>query len=108
MMHGDTLTTMRTTITIDDEVLARAKDRAAERRQTLGEFVQDAVALKLATLDTAPRPRVDPPVFTRGRFRAGIDVTTNRGLFDALDGHGATSFRMPTSLPSPGPGGQAC
>lgn len=78
---------MRTTLAIDDELLARAKRRAASRHLTLGQYVEEAVRRDLLA-DDAPRERVELPVFAGGRVRPGIDVSSNRDLYDALDEEG--------------------
>ncbi len=75
---------MRTTVTIDDVLLARAKDAARAAHCTLGEFVEEALREKLSAPAATPAPPL--PIFTRGSGPvAGVDLTTNRGLFEALD-----------------------
>ena len=77
---------MRTTVSIDDELLGAAKRRARERGQTLGEVVDAALRREFAdpTQDGPPPPPV--PVFTGGTGpRPGVDLTSNRGLHEALD-----------------------
>lgn len=75
---------MRTTLSIDDALLSRAKARARASQQTLGEFVEDALRDKLSAPAT-PSSGPPLPVFTRGSgAAAGVDLTTNRGLFEAL------------------------
>lgn len=78
---------MRTTISIDDRVLAKAKERAHAHHLTLGAYIEKAVRRDLvADRETAEQVPTFP-VFTRGTGVApGVDVTTNRGLYDALDG----------------------
>lgn len=79
---------MRTTVTIDEALLERAKKRAAQRGQTLGQYVEDAVRRDLLA---PPNERVTPalPTFTRGTgLRPGLDPSSNRALFDALDASG--------------------
>lgn len=79
---------MRTTVSIDDALLARAKKSAAQRGQTLGQFVEESVRFRLL----APEPVTSPvrlPVFTGGNgMRPGIDPASNRALYDALDHSG--------------------
>lgn len=86
VMHAPYPHTMRTTITLSDELLENAKIEAGKRRQTLSDYISDAVAARIAgaaqTSRTAP-PAV--PVFTRGRLRPGVDATTNRGLLEAME-----------------------
>ncbi|MFD4421282.1 type II toxin-antitoxin system VapB family antitoxin [Agromyces sp. NPDC058484] len=80
---------MRTTVNIDDNLLASAKRRAAARNLTLGEFVEEAVRQELIR-ESAARAPISLPVFTRGTgMRPGIDGSSNRALFDALDADGA-------------------
>lgn len=76
---------MRTTVSISDELLAAAKRRARERGQTLGEVVDAALRRELAAATGhGDRPRV--PVFQGGTGpRAGIDLSSNRALHEALD-----------------------
>ncbi|MFV0319655.1 MAG: ribbon-helix-helix protein, CopG family [Microbacterium sp.] len=75
---------MRTTLSIDDELLARAKSEARAKGQTLGEFVEDVLRHGLAT---PQRPRGETTLTVSratGGARAGVDLTTNRGLYDAV------------------------
>ncbi|MDV3125752.1 type II toxin-antitoxin system VapB family antitoxin [Mycobacterium sp. 21AC1] len=76
---------MRTTVSIDDELLAAAKRRAQQRGQTVGSVIEDALRRELsADADPAPRPAV--PVFTGGTGpRPGIDLRSNRALQEVLD-----------------------
>jgi Arc/MetJ family transcription regulator len=75
---------MRTTISVDDHLLARARERARRRGQTLGQLVEDALRRELGTPTETERPAV--PVFRGGTgARSGVDLTSNRGLREALD-----------------------
>lgn len=75
---------MRTTVSLDDNLLAAAKRRAREQGRTLGAVVEDALRRELAA--PAPEEGVGVPVFDGGGgVRPGVDVTTNRGLREALD-----------------------
>lgn len=76
---------MRTTVSIDDELLAAAKRRARQRSETLGQVIEAALRRELSgTHDVGEAPRI--PVFTRGTGpRPGIDLTSNRALHEALD-----------------------
>lgn len=79
---------MRTTLSIDAALLERAKKRARQRGQTLGQYVESAVRRDLTARDeSAPAPVL--PVFTRGTgMRPGLDPSSNRALYDALDASG--------------------
>lgn len=75
---------MRTTVTIDDNLLARARERAQRRGQTLGQLVEDAIRRELGAPAETARPPV--PVMTGGTGpRPGLDLTSNRALREALD-----------------------
>ena len=82
---------MRTTVSIENALLERAKKRAAQRSQTLGKYVEDAIRRDLV----APNPEavvVTLPVFTRGTgMRPGLDPSSNRAIYDALDASGDLS-----------------
>lgn len=76
---------MRTTLAIDDDLLARAKTRARDRGMTLGGYVESAIRKDLSAL-TADRVAVVLPVSSAtGGPRAGVDLTTNRSLYDAME-----------------------
>ncbi|MGH9111707.1 MAG: CopG family transcriptional regulator [Acidimicrobiales bacterium] len=75
---------MRTTVAIDDHVLAAAKRRARQQGVTLGRLMEDALRSALARGRESDRPRI--PVFRGGNgVRPGIDVTSNRAMLEALD-----------------------
>ncbi len=75
---------MRTTVSIDDQLLEAARRRARERGQTLGEVVEAGLRRELAGEELDDRPEV--PVFRGGTGpRPGIDLASNRALHEALD-----------------------
>jgi hypothetical protein len=76
---------MRITVSIDDELLAAAKRRAAARGTTLGGAVEDALRRELASpAPASPAPSV--PVFRGGSGpRPGLDLTSSRALHQALE-----------------------
>lgn len=75
---------MRTTVAVDDHLLGAAKRRARERGQTLGQVVEDALRRELSTLTAGPAPEL--PVFRGGDgLRPGVDVGSNRALWELLD-----------------------
>lgn len=86
---------MRTTVAIDYRLLEASKSAAAAaRRQTLGQYVEEALRLSLATRSPATAPP-SIPVFTRdvpGGMNPSINPSSNRSLYDFLDGdEGLTS-----------------
>lgn len=76
---------MRTTLAIDDHLLAAAKREARRRGLTLGRLVEEALRRELS----APRRAgtVPPvPVFRGGTgLRPGVDASSTRALLEALD-----------------------
>lgn len=76
---------MRTTLAIDDAVLAAAKERAAVLGLTLGQLAERALQRELAhrAEDDALVPL--PVSRQTGGPRPGIDLTSNRALYEALD-----------------------
>jgi Ribbon-helix-helix protein, copG family len=76
---------VRTTVTIDDHLLERAKERARERGLTLGDVVEASLLRYLAL--PAPSPGPPLPVFQGGGgLLPGIDPSSNASMFDAADG----------------------
>ena len=76
---------MRTTVTIPDDLLAAARDRARATGTSVSAVLEAALRRELA----APRPRERPavPVFRGGSGpRPGVDLTSNAALAEALDG----------------------
>jgi hypothetical protein len=76
---------MRTTVSISDELLTAAKRRAREQGVPLGDVIDAALRRELAVGgQRGDRPVV--PVFDgRSGPRPGIDVTSNRALYEVLD-----------------------
>jgi hypothetical protein len=76
---------MRITISIADELLASARIRAQERGRTLDTLVADALRRELS-LNSEPVPRPVVPVFRGGNgLMPGVDITSNRALYEFLD-----------------------
>jgi hypothetical protein len=75
---------MRTTIAVDDHLLAAAKRRAREHDQTLGQLIEDALRRELA--EPLPGESVQVPVFHGGDGPVlGVDLRSNRAILEALD-----------------------
>ena len=73
---------MKTTLNIDDTVMARLKEEAARQRMTMSAFVESALRLQLeaskAVVDLPPLPR-----FNSGPFL--IDVADRNAIYDLFD-----------------------
>lgn len=80
---------MRTTLDINDALLAKAKAVAAEERTTLTRLIEQGLALRLRAPAVSASPeRSALPVFpgTGGLTEAVADSLSNRALLDAADG----------------------
>ncbi|MFO8073525.1 MAG: antitoxin [Polyangia bacterium] len=76
---------MRTTLTIDDELLSRAKRAARERRVTLGRLVEDALRASLTVRRGSEVPPFEPVTFGGDGARPGIDLDKTSQLLAAED-----------------------
>lgn len=78
---------MRTTIDINDTLLARAKAAAVRQRTTLTRLIEEGLELRLRGAVSEPKPgRIRLPVYRgKGGLAPGIDPLSNRSLFDAAD-----------------------
>lgn len=78
---------MKTTLDLNDRLLADAKALAARQRTTLTRLIEEGLHLRLqadARTSRVSRPAV--PVFRgRGGLKAGIDPTSNRSLREAAE-----------------------
>lgn len=77
---------MRTTIRLDDDLLARAKALAARTGRSLTKVIEDA--LRAALAQSRPRRRggrIGLPTAGSGGLRPGIDLDDSAALLDAMD-----------------------
>jgi hypothetical protein len=77
---------MKTTLDLNDQLLADAKALAARQRTTLTRLIEEGLQLRLrAQADAAKRRPVRLPVFKgRGGLVAVVDPLSNKSLLDAL------------------------
>ncbi len=82
---------MKTTLDLNDTLLAEAKAMAAHRRTTLTRVIEEALQLRLhANAMPAKRVRKRLPVFHgKGGLRPGIDPRSNASLLQAADDNDA-------------------
>ena len=78
---------MRTTISLSDDLLRKAKQRAAESHTTLGNVVENALRVAFsapkAGLDRAAKVRLKT---FRGRgLRPGVDLDNSAALLDVME-----------------------
>ncbi len=78
---------MRTTIDLNDTLLARAKAAAVRQRTTLTRLIEEGLELRLRRTVSEPKStRVRLPVYRgKGGLAPGVDPLSNRSLFDAAD-----------------------
>ena len=77
---------MRTTLDVDDELLASARRRAAERGMTLTKFVEEALAAALAPKPSTQQGFALRWKTRRGRLLPGVDIADRDSLHDVMDG----------------------
>jgi hypothetical protein len=78
---------MRTTLNLDDDVVARLNEQAAQEGRSLSRVANDLMRSGLrAENDHRASPPYEPPVFDTGR--AKVDVTDIAAVLDLLDDAG--------------------
>ena len=79
---------MRTTIRLDDDLLRRAKARAAETGQTLNALIEDALRAALATRASSHAAQTAelPVSKARGGLQPGADLDDSAALLDLMEG----------------------
>lgn len=78
---------MKTTLNLNDQLLAEAKALAAQQRKSLTRVIEEGLQLRLrAHASPAAQRVVRLPVFKgRGGLVAGVDPLSNQSLLAALD-----------------------
>ena len=76
---------MKTTLDIDDSLLANAKAFAAQQRTTLTRLIEEGLQLRLRSSQGAVKSgRRKIPVFKgRGGLVAGVNPISNKSMLDA-------------------------
>ena len=77
---------MKTTLNINDQLLADAKALAAQQRTSLTRLIEEGLQLRLrAKATSVSRGTVRLPVFKgRGGLVAGVNPLSNKAMLDAL------------------------
>jgi hypothetical protein len=77
---------MKTTLNLNDQLLADAKAMAAQQRTRLTRLIEEGLHLRLNAHNAPTKPgRVRLPVFKgRGGLVEGVDPLSNKALLDAL------------------------
>jgi hypothetical protein len=77
---------MRTTIRINDDLLTRAKKRAADEGRTLTSLVEDGLVLILAEPNKSRRKRIELPVSkASGGVLPGVDLNRSSDLQEFMN-----------------------
>jgi hypothetical protein len=77
---------MRTTIRLDDDLLARAKELAARTGRTLTAVIEEALRAALAQgRARRGRGRIELPTFGRGGVLPGVDLDDTAALLDVME-----------------------
>ena len=78
---------MKTTLDINDTLLAKAKALAAKQRTSLTRLIEEGLELRLRSSRVARRVRKrNIPVFKgRGGLVAGVNPVSNKSMLDAAD-----------------------
>jgi hypothetical protein len=77
---------MRTTISLDDDLLGEAKERAARAGRTLSQVVEDALRESFLRHDQAVRKPIKLIVSKEGGgLRPGVDINNNAALLDLME-----------------------
>ena len=78
---------MRTTIRINDELIRKAKIRAAETDRTLTEVIEDALRKEIDETGTGiESQQVSIPTAGAGGVLPGVDLDDTSSLVDRMDG----------------------
>jgi hypothetical protein len=78
---------MKTTLNIQDQLLANAKSAAALQQTTLTRLIEEGLVMRLAlpAKKASARKVVLPVMNGKGGMRLGIDPTSNRAILNAMD-----------------------
>ncbi len=76
---------MKTTLDINDQLLANAKALAARQRTSLTRLIEEGLQLRLRAQETPQRGKPRLPVFRgRGGLVSGVDPLRNKAMLEAL------------------------
>jgi hypothetical protein len=80
------MTVMRTTLTLDDDVLKAARRRAREQDRPLKDVINEALRQGLALGEGSPTPPYQFRLKTvEGRLLPGVDLTDRDKLFELME-----------------------
>jgi hypothetical protein len=78
---------MKTTLNIQDQLLANAKSAAALQQTTLTRLIEEGLVMRLAlnAKKTSERKLALPVMNGKGGMRLDINPTSNRAVLNAMD-----------------------
>jgi hypothetical protein len=76
---------MRTTINLDDALLAEAKQVAARTGRSLTDVVEDALRESLHRRHRSARRHIELPVFGEDGLQPGVDLDDSAALLELMD-----------------------
>jgi hypothetical protein len=76
---------MRTTINLDDALLAEAKQVAARTGRSLTDVVEDALRESLHRRHRSARRDIELPVFGEDGLQPGVDLDDSAALLELMD-----------------------
>jgi hypothetical protein len=78
---------MRTTVRLDDELMKRARRRAAEEGRTLTSLIEEGLKLVIAAPKVVSRTKVELPVSRAGGgVLPGVDLDRSADLEEVMNG----------------------
>jgi len=78
---------MRTTLTIQDAILRKARQVSLERNLSVGEVVEEALRLTLgAQAKGRPAQRRKLKTFRGDGLQPGVDLTSSAALLEVMEG----------------------
>lgn len=76
---------MRTTVRLDEELLAQAKAHAASTRRTLNELIEESLRARLASELTPRSPAGPVPTFAGRGPLPGVDINDSASLLEQME-----------------------
>jgi hypothetical protein len=80
----DTMRPMRTTVNIDDNLLARARQLASRSGRSLGAIIDDGLRVLLVERASSARGRVSLPTDGGSGLQSGVDLEDKEALAELL------------------------
>ncbi|MCC5888184.1 MAG: DUF2191 domain-containing protein [Gammaproteobacteria bacterium] len=77
---------MKTTLNLNDDLLARAKAQAARQRTTLTRLIEEGLQARLRGAEKSGKTPVELPIYHgKGGLASGLNGLSNKGLLSAAD-----------------------